>query len=116
MFSTLCNKKFRQVAIDANLLKEVALKDIDEYVYEEVENVLAKARKLQKLTLKQNVLKANQLIKVAFETSKALKSLQSKAASKGKQLSVTSIYDLPHLPMSYVFDPNVKKLHSFTPI
>ena len=72
--STL-HKKFQQVAMDAQLLKEVALKDIDEYVYKEVENVLARSRKLKKLIIKQNVLNPDQLIKVAFETSKDLISL-----------------------------------------
>ena len=34
----LVNKKFQQVAMDSDLLKVVALKDIDEYVYKDDED------------------------------------------------------------------------------
>ena len=70
------NKKFNQIAMDADLLKDVALKDIDEYVYKDVENLLTRSRKLTKLVIKQNVLNPDQLIKVAFEKNKALKHLE----------------------------------------
>ena len=71
----LVNRTFKKVAMDADLLKIIVLKDIDEHVYQEAENVLAKARRLQKLTLKLNVLNPERLVKVAFATSKGLKSL-----------------------------------------
>ena len=70
---SLVNKKFHQIAMDADLLKVVALKDIDEYVHEDVENLLTRSRKLTKLIIKQNVLNPDRLIKVAFEKNKALK-------------------------------------------
>ena len=41
---------------------------------------------------------------------KAFKNLQQKTASKGRKLSITSIFDLPHLPLSFVFDPDSKQL------
>ena len=36
----LVNKKFNQISMDANSLKVIALKDIDEYVFEDVKNVV----------------------------------------------------------------------------
>ena len=41
----------------------------------------------------------------------AIKALQEKCAAEGKQLSIQSIFDLPHLPLSYVFDPNTHILN-----
>ena len=71
----LVNRKFQKVAMDADLLKIIVLKDIDEHVYQEAENVLMKARRLQKLTFKQNVLGSDHLIKAALKTSQNLKTL-----------------------------------------
>ena len=72
----LVNKKLNQISKDSDLLRIIVLKDIDEYVYQQVENVLAKARKLQKLTFEYNVLNSEKLIQIAVETSKDLKSLE----------------------------------------
>ena len=72
----LVNKRFQQIAMDANTLKTIVLHNIDEHVYQNFENVLSKARNLNKLTLKSNVLHYKHLIQVALETSKNLKSLK----------------------------------------
>ena len=72
----LVSKKFRQISNDSDLLRNIVLKDIDEYVYLQVENLLRKATRLQKLTVKRNVLNHENLIKVALKTSKDLKCLE----------------------------------------
>ena len=72
----LVNRTFKKIAMDADLLKIIVLKDVDEHVFQAAENVLMKARKLQKLTFKQNVLDSERLIKAALKTSKNLKTLE----------------------------------------
>ena len=72
----LVNRKFRKISNDSDLLRIIVLKDIDEYVYQQVENLLRKATRLQKLTVKRNVLNHENLIKVALKTSKDLKCLE----------------------------------------
>ena len=72
----LVNRKFRKISNDSDLLRIIVLKDIDEYVYQQVENLLRKATRLQKLTVKRNVLNHENLIKVALKTNKDLKSLE----------------------------------------
>ena len=72
----LVNKKLNQISKDSDLLRIIVLKDIDEYVYQQAENILKKARKLQKLTFESNVLNSEKLIQIAMETSKYLKSLK----------------------------------------
>ena len=66
----LVNRKFRKISNDSDLLRIIVLKDIDEYVYQQVENLLRKATRLQKLTVKRNVLNHENLIKVALKTRK----------------------------------------------
>ena len=39
----LVNKKFNQISMDANSLKVIALKDIDEYVFEDTKKALDNA-------------------------------------------------------------------------
>ena len=72
----LVNKQFYKITKDSDLLKNLTLQNIDKYVYEETVKVLKNATKLEKLTISENVLNPEKLIKIAFQASKSLNSLK----------------------------------------
>ena len=71
----LVNKQFYRISKDPSLLKIVILENIDNYVYESVENLLKNATKIQTFIIKESVLKKEHLLSIALQTSKVLKTV-----------------------------------------
>ena len=72
----LVNKHFHKITKDSTLLKSVTLKDIGEYVFDDTKKALEKATMIKELTLLENVLNPEKLLKTAFQSNKGLKSLK----------------------------------------
>ena len=71
----LVNRQFYRISKDPSLLKIVILENIDNYVYESVENLLKNATKIQTFIIKESVMKKEHLLSIALQTSKVLKTV-----------------------------------------
>ena len=95
----LVNKQFHNITKDTTFLKSVTLKDIDEYVFENTRKALGEGTMIKKLTILQNVTNPEELLKVAFQASKVLKSLHifASISTELAKVIVTFGKDLEHL-------------------
>ena len=71
----LVNKKFHKISQDSELLKSLALEDIDKYVFEDFAKILQKASKLEKLQLTDCFDFTEKIVILAFKSSRVLTTL-----------------------------------------
>ena len=93
----LVNKHFHKIAKDSTLLKSVTLNDIDKYVFEDTKKALEKATMIKELTLLENVLNPEKLLKTAFQSNKGLKSLKIDAHVSQELAEVIQTFGESHL-------------------